>query len=213
VEYSDAAEPDLMFAAAGADLKTLLDAAATGDDLNYSRLGPPRFRATCRSPHDLPGLGASTLKREIECGVITWRGEADDYRKVHEPFALAEYRIALLPDGYIAPSMILFPGGAHLRGPKRDASRLCCGYARLVHESGRQHFEAFRKALAGLQCDTLELSGLSSEIPVMPEAQALLDAGVEADATLLASQILHHSIAFRPDNIVTFPRRPDTGSG
>lgn len=213
VEYSDAAEPDLMFAAAGKDLKTLLDAASTSDDLNYSRLGPPRFRATCRNPYDLPGLGASTLKREIECGVITWRGEADDYGKVHEPFALAEYRIALLPDGYIAPSMILFPGGAHLRGPKGDAKRLCCGYARLVHESGRKHFEAFRKALAEQQRGTLELSGLSFEIPVMSEAQALLDAGVEADATLLASQILHHSIAFQPDNIVTFPRRPDTGSG
>lgn len=213
VEYSDATEPDLMFIAAGDDLKALLRAASTSDDLNYSRLGPPRYRSTCRSPYELPGLGASTLKREIECGVVTWRGDPGDYGKVHEPFALAEYRIGLLPDGYVAPSMIVFPGGAHLRAPKREAKRLCCGYARLVHESGRQHFEAFRQALAEQQSDALQLTGLPFVLPVMPEAKALLEAGVEADASLLASQILHHSIVFRPDNIVEFPRRPDTGSG
>jgi hypothetical protein len=213
VEFSEPADPDLLFVAAYDDLKSLFEAACDAGDKNYSRLGPPRFRSICQSPDDLPGLGASSLKREIECGVISWRGEPGDYRRVHEPFELADYRIGLLPDGYIAPSMIVFPGGAHLRGSKRQAKRLFCGYARLVHGTGRAHFEAFREAVLSRHVDVVQLPDLPVDIPVLPDAKALLDADIELDASLLSLHILHHRIAIKPDNVVAFPDRPDTGSG
>jgi hypothetical protein len=212
VEFSEPADPDLLFVAAYDDLKDLIEAASDADDMNYSRLGPPRFRSICQSADGLPGLGASSLKRDIESGVISWRGDPADYRRVHEPFGLAEYRIGLLPDGYIAPSMIIFPGGAHLRGSKRQAKRLFCGYARLVHGSGREHFEAFREAVFNRIADVIQFEDLPVDIPVLPEAKALLDSGIELDASLLSPHILHHRIASKPDNVVVFPDRPGTGS-
>lgn len=213
VEFSEPADPDLLFVAAYDDLKSLFEAVGDGADFNYARLGPPRYRSICQSPDGLPGLGASSLKREIESGIIAWRGEDADYRRVHEPFGLADYRIGLLPDGYTAPSMIVFPGGAHLRGSKRRAKRLFCGYARLVHESGRAHFEAFREAAITRCTDLIQLQDLPVDIPVLPRAKALLDADIELDASLLSLHILHHRVASRPSNVVAFPPRPDTGSG
>jgi hypothetical protein len=213
VAFSEPAEPDVLFAAAFDDLAKLFEAASPPDDLNYSRLGPPRFRSICQDPSDIPGLGATTRKREIESGIIAWRGKNADYRRVHEPFGLADYRIGLLPDGYTSPSMIVFPGGAHLRGAKGQPKRLFCGYARLVHDSGRDHFEAFRVAVADASLATIRVPDLPVDIPVLPQAKALIESGVEIDASLLSMHMLHYRIAAKPDNVVIFPERPGTGSG
>jgi hypothetical protein len=213
VEFNEPTDPDLLFVAAYDDVKALLETASIAEDMNYSRLGPARFRATCQSPHDMPGLGASTLRRELETGIIAWRGEPSDYRRVHEPFGLADYRIGLLPDGYTAPSVVVFPGGAYLRGTRQEPKRLYCGYARLVHGSGQEHFDALHLAVLSRHADVVQIPDLPADIPVLPEAKALLETGIELDASLLSLHVMHHRIVSKPGNVVAFPKRPDTGSG
>ena len=103
LEFTEPDDPDQLFVAAYDDLRWIFDAACDVNGLNYSRLGPPRFRSICQSVDDMPGLGASSLRREIKAGIIAWRDEAADYSRVCEPSALADYRICLLRDGYTVP--------------------------------------------------------------------------------------------------------------
>ena len=213
VEFSQTDEPDQLFVAAYDDLKSLFAASCDADDRNYSRLGPPRFRSICQSANDLCGLGASSFRREIEAGIIAWREKAADYSKVLEPSALSDYRICLLHDGYTVPSIVVFPGGALLRGEGRQVKQLFCGYARVVHRSGQDHFEAFRAAVARCHVDMVQVPGLPVDIPVLPQAKTLIDAGVELDASLLSRHVMRHRTSANPGNVVAFPNQPDAGSG
>ena len=213
VEFSEPDDVDQLFVAAYDDLKPIFDAACDLNDLNYSRLGPPRFRSICQRADNLPGLGASSLRREIEAGIIAWRDEAADYNRVYEPSALADYRICLLRDGYTVPSFVVFPGGALLRGADRQVKRLFCGYVRIVHGSGQDHFDALREAVLWRHVDAVRAPGLPVDIPVLPQAKALIDAGVELDASLLSRHILHHSLSANPGNVIAFPDQPGAGSG
>ncbi len=213
VEFREPTDPDILFVAAHDDLCPVFEAAQDFDDMNYSRLGPPRFRSVCSTVADLPGLGVSSLKREITSGIIAWRGDPADYHRVCEPYALADFRIGLLPEGFTAPSMVVFPGGALLRGRERQPKRLLCGYARIVHGSGEDHFSAFGEALRTRQIGTLRLPGLPIEIAVLPQAGLLLDAGLEIDSSPLALHIMQQRLNAKPDNVVLFPDRPGTGAG
>jgi hypothetical protein len=96
VEFNEPDNPDQLFVAAYDDLSSIFDAACHVDDLNYSRLGPPRFRSICQSADGLPGLGASSLRHEIESGIIAWRDKAADYSRVCEAAPTAR------PNGCIA---------------------------------------------------------------------------------------------------------------
>jgi len=213
VEFDEPDDADQLFVAAHDDLKSIFDAACHVDDLNYSRLGPARFRSVCQCANDLPGLGASPLRREIEAGIIAWRDEAADYDRVCEPSPMADYRICLLRDGYTAPSVVVFPGGAHLRGADRQADRLFCGYMRLVHSSGRGHFDAVREAIGQRHVDAVQVPGLPVDIPVLPQAKALIDAAVTLDASLLSRHILRHRINAKSGTVVAFPNQPGAKSG
>ena len=213
VEFNEPDDSDQLFVAAYGDLKSVFDAACNVNDLNYSRLGPPRFRSICQSAIDLPGLGASSFRREIEAGIIAWRDEAADYSKVREPMPLAEYRIGLLGDGYTAPSIIVFPGGALVRGGTRQVKRLFYGYVRIVHRSGQDHFDAFREAVQRRHLDAVHVPGLPVDIPVLPQAKALIDAGVTLDASLLSRHIMRHRISAKLGIVVAFPNQPGAESG
>jgi hypothetical protein len=213
VEFSQSGDPDQLFVAAYGDLKSILDAACDVNDLNYSRLGPPRSRSICQSADGLPGLGASLLRREIEAGIIAWRDAAADYNRVYEPSALADYRICLPRDGFTVPPFVVFPGGALLRGADRQVKRLFCGYARIVHRSGQDHFDALREAVLQQHVDAVQAPGLPVDIPVLPQAKALIDAGVELDASLLSRHIMRQIVSANPSNVVAFPSQPGAGSG
>ena len=213
VEFSETDNPDQLFVAAYDDLSSIFDAACDVDDLNYSRLDPPRFRSICQSVNGLPGLGASSLRREIEVGIIAWRNAAADYSRVCEPSAFADYRIGLPGDGDTVPSIVVFPGGALLRGAVRQVKRLFCGYVRIVHRSGQDHFDAVREAIMRCHVDAVQVPGLPVDIPVLPQAKALIDAGVELDASLISRHILRHLISEKPGNVVAFPGQPGSGSG
>jgi hypothetical protein len=213
IEAGETDNPDQLFVAAYDDLRSIFDAACNVPDLNYSRLGPARFRSICQSANDLPGLGASSYRREIEAGIIAWRDETAEYGRVREPLALADYRIGLPGDGYTVPSIIVFPGGAHLRGGSRQVKRLFCGYVRIVRRSGQDHFDAFRQAVAQRHVDAVQVPGLPVDIPVLPEAKALVDAGIELDASMLSRHVMRHQAGANPGNVVAFPDQPGAGSG
>jgi len=213
IEFNVSDEPDQLFVAAYDDLKALFDAACDAGDMHYSRLGPAQYRSICQSAGDLPGLGASRSRREIEAGIIAWREETGDYDRVREPSAVADYRICLLREGYSVPSIAVFPGGALLGGGNAQARRLYCGYARLVHCSGQGHFDAFREALMGSHVDAVQAPDLPVDIPVLPQARALIEAGVELDAALLSRHILHHRASTASGKIVAFPGRTGSDSG
>ena len=213
IEFSVSDGPDQLFVAAHDDLKAVFGAACDVNDMYYSRLGPARYRSVRQSAGDLPGLGASRSRREIEAGIIAWREETGDYDRVREPSAVADYRVCLLRDGYSVPSIVVFPGGALLGGGNGQARRLFCGYARLVHRSGQRHFDAFRDALMRRHVDAVQAPGLPVDIPVLPQAQALVDAGVELDATLLSRHIMHHRVNAASGKIVAFPNRTGSDAG
>jgi hypothetical protein len=213
VEFNEPDNPDQLFVAAYDDLSSIFDAACHVDDLNYSRLGPPRFRSICQSADGLPGLGASSLRHEIESGIIAWRDKAADYSRVCEPAALAGHRICLMRDGYTLPSIVVFPGGAHLRSADRQAKRLYCGYLRLAHSSGQGHFDAVREAIGRRHVDAVQAPGLPVDIPVLPQAKALIDAGVVLDASLLSRHIMRHRISENSGTVVAFPNQPGAKSG
>ena len=213
VEFNEPDDSDQPFVAAYDDLKSIFDAACDVNGLNYSRLGPPRLRSICQSANDLPGLGGSSLKREIEAGIIAWRDEAADYSRVCEPLALADYRIGLPGNGFTVPSIVVIPGGALLRGGTRQVKRLFCGYVRIVHRSGQDRFDAFREAILQRHVDAVQAPGLPVDIPVLPQAKALIDAGVELDASLISRHIMRRFISENPSNVVAFPGLPGAGSG
>jgi hypothetical protein len=111
------------------------------------------------------------------------------------------------------PSIVVFPGGAHLRGGNRQAKRLFCGYMRIVHRSGQNHFDAFREAILRRHVDAVQAPGLPVDIPVLPQAKVLIDAGVELDASLVSRHIMRNLISANPSNVVAFPGQPGVGSG
>ncbi len=210
VAFREPTEPDILFIAAHDDLIPIFEAAHLHDDLNYSRLGSARYRGTCPDASELSGLGASHTKRELTSGVICWRGDGNDYGRVCEPYALADYRIGLLPDGYIAPSIAVFPGGVLSRGRAGGEKALLSGYGRVVHASGEEHFTAFQEALLSHHERLITSPDLPNDLVVLPRAASLLDAGMNPDHSILSMQMMHHRLSVRPSNVVSFPQRPDS---
>lgn len=212
VKFREPTEPDVLFIAAQEDLLSVFRTAHCYDDLKYSRLGSARYRSTCSDACDLPGLGASPTKRELTSGIIGWRGQSGDYGRVCEPFALADYRIGLLPDGYIAPSIAVFPGGVLLGRQARQEKVLFSGYGRVVHASGEEHFMAFQEALLSQHELLISSPDLPNDLIVLPRAASLLNAGMNPDHSILSMHMMHHRLSARPDNVVSFPVRPDTSA-
>ena len=210
VAFREPTEPDILFIAAYDDLVPIFEAAHLNDDLNYSRLGSARYRGTCPVVSELSGLGASHTKRDLTSGIVCWRGDSDAYGRVCEPYALADYRIGLLPDGYIAPSIAVFPGGVLLRGRAGREKALYSGYGRVVHASGEEHFTAFQEALLSRHERLITSPDLPNDLVVLPRAASLMDAGFNPDHSILSMQMMQHRLNVRPSNVVSFPLRPDS---